>query len=83
MKKVRVLQLNVWTGRIKGALLDFFEKNEFDIICLQEAVWSDNKLLESFAVSVDQIKKQVGLRMNLVPRTGISMHSGPRFSREI
>lgn len=61
MKKVRVLQLNVWTGRIKGALLDFFEKNEFDIICLQEAVWSDNKLLESFAVSVDQIKKASGL----------------------
>lgn len=61
MKKVKVLQLNVWTGRIKGALLDFFEKNEFDIICLQEAVWSDNKLLESFAVSVDQIKKASGL----------------------
>lgn len=61
MKKVKVLQLNVWTGRIKGALLDFFKNNSFDIICLQEAVWSDSGLLESFAASVEQIKEASGL----------------------
>ena len=61
MKKVKVLQLNVWTGRIKGALLDFFENNKFDVICLQEAIWSDNQLLESFAASVEQIKEASGL----------------------
>ena len=60
---MRILQLNVWTGRIKGALLDFFEKNQFDVICLQEAVWSDKKeILEMFCVSVDQIKEASGLK---------------------
>ena len=39
---MKILQLNTWTGRIKGALLEFFRKNDFDVICLQEAVWSDN-----------------------------------------
>lgn len=58
----KILQLNAWTGRIKGALLEFIKNNDFDIICLQEAVWSENSLmLEHFAVSVDQIKAASGL----------------------
>ena len=63
METIRILQLNVWTGRMKGALRRFFEKNQFDVVCLQEAVWCDNReMLESFAVSVDQIKEISGLR---------------------
>ena len=58
---MRVLQLNAWTGRIKGALEEFLQKNDYDVICLQEAVWSDNRLLENFTLTVDQIKKRSGL----------------------
>ena len=29
---MRILQLNVWTGRIKGALLDFLRNNDFFLI---------------------------------------------------
>ncbi|MBR3157221.1 endonuclease/exonuclease/phosphatase family protein [Candidatus Saccharibacteria bacterium] len=54
---MKILQLNAWTGRIKGALGEFLQKNDYDVICLQEAVWSDNKLLENFALTVDQIKE--------------------------
>lgn len=55
---MKILQLNTWTGRIKGALLDYIKNNDFDIICLQESVWSENRdMLEHFAVSVDQIKE--------------------------
>lgn len=61
---MRILQLNVWTGRIKGALLDFFKENDFDVICLQEAVWSDSELLENFCVTVDQIKEASGLEFD-------------------
>lgn len=43
---MKILQLNVWTGRIKGALLDFLRNNDFDIICMQEAVWSNSKQKE-------------------------------------
>lgn len=63
MKEYKILQLNVWTGRIKGALLEFIKKNDFDIICLQEAVWSPNrKALEVFSDSVEQIKECSGLK---------------------
>ncbi len=56
---MKILQLNVWTGRIKGSLLKFFEENDFDVVCLQEAVWGDlpDGVLENFFVTVDQIKK--------------------------
>ena len=62
---MRILQLNAWTGRMKGALKKFFAENEFDVICLQEAVWCDNKLLENFAVTVDQIKELSGLKYDI------------------
>ena len=60
---MRILQLNVWTGRIKGALLDFLRNNDFDVICMQEAVWSNGKQkeLENFFATVDQIKEASGL----------------------
>lgn len=54
---MKILQLNVWTGRIKGALLNFIEQNDFDLICMQEAVWSPKSdMLEVFSDSVEQIK---------------------------
>ena len=56
---MKILQLNVWTGRIKGSLLKFFRENDFDVVCLQEAVWGDlpDGVLENFFVTVDQIKE--------------------------
>ena len=61
---MKILQLNVWTGRIKGALLEFFRENNFDIVCLQEAIWcnKESQMLESFIVTVDQIKKVGGFK---------------------
>ena len=61
---MRILQLNVWTGRIKGALLEFLNSNDFDVICMQEAVWIKDKQkeLENFFVTVDQIKEASGLK---------------------
>ena len=58
MKEYKILQLNVWTGRIKGKLLEFIKDNNFDLICIQEAVWSENEeVLEIFSATVDQIKE--------------------------
>ena len=61
---MRILQLNVWTGRIKGALLEFLNSNDFDVICMQEAVWIKDKQkeLENFFATVDQIKEASGLK---------------------
>ena len=60
---MRILQLNAWTGRIKGGLVDYFTENKFDVICLQEAIWADGRddVLEDFFVTVDQIKEAAGM----------------------
>lgn len=63
MKEYKILQLNAWTGRIKGALLEFIQKNDFDIICLQEAIWADdNETLEIFSATVEKIKEASKLK---------------------
>ena len=61
---MKILQLNVWTGRINGALLDFLRNNDFDVICMQEAVWIKDKQkeLENFFATVDQIKEASELK---------------------
>ena len=59
---MKILQLNIWTGRIKGALLDFLRNNDFDVICLQEAVWSNrDDIIENFSASIRQISEASGL----------------------
>ena len=58
---MKILQLNVWTGRIKGALKDFFKDNDFDVICLQEAVWG-NDLASNLFTTVEQIQELTGLK---------------------
>lgn len=60
---MKVLQLNVWTGRMKGALTRFLRENKFDVICLQEAVWSKEapEFLGHFVDTVDELKKVAGL----------------------
>lgn len=59
---MKILQLNVWTGRIKGALIDFFKTHDFDVVCLQEAVWAgSDERLRNFFATVDQIKEVTGL----------------------
>lgn len=63
---MKILQLNVWTGRIKGTLIDFFKTHDFDVICLQEAVWAgDNERLANFFATVEQIKEASGLKYEL------------------
>ena len=60
---MKILQLNAWTGRVKGSLKEFFENSNFDVVCLQEAIWTDGRdaVLEDFFVSVEQIKELSGM----------------------
>ncbi len=39
---MRILQLNVWMGKIEGNLRRFLEQNDFDIICMQEIMASED-----------------------------------------
>ena len=77
--KVKVLQLNVWTGRLKGALTRFFSEHDYDIICLQEAVWSEeaDAHLGHFVDTVDDLQKASGLPyVEKVSNYGVAMLGG-------
>lgn len=63
--QLKILQLNAWTGRIKGALIDFIKQGDFDVVCLQEAVWGDNITLTNFFATVDEIKEKCGYPYDL------------------
>lgn len=39
---MKILQLNVWMGKVEGNLKRFLENNKFDVICLQEVFSSQD-----------------------------------------
>lgn len=39
---MKILQLNVWMGKVEGELKRFLENNNFDVICMQEVMSSEN-----------------------------------------
>ena len=60
MKKLKILQVNAWGGRIKDGLTNFIAKNNFDIVCMQEAVWSNHDdFLTLFVDTIDKINFQI------------------------
>lgn len=42
---MKILQLNVWMGKIEGNLKRFLEQNQFDVICMQEVMSSPDREL--------------------------------------
>lgn len=66
--KIKILQLNIWNGRLKRNIANFLRENNFDIICLEEAVWSKNnttegrRQIEYYGFSVEQIMELTGLK---------------------
>ena len=62
MNSIKILQLNVWGGRIKDGLSSFITEGNYDVICLQEAVWDKHrtKALNQFMDTIDKIKETAG-----------------------
>lgn len=62
---MKILQLNVWNGRVKGALMDYLAENRFDVICMQEVVWldqDDRGVHSGFFALADELKQVSGLK---------------------
>lgn len=57
---MKILQINGWTGRIKDGLSRFIANGEYDIVCVQEAIWSDscNEYLELYVDTIDKIARE-------------------------
>ena len=63
---------------MKGALTRFLRENEYDIICLQEAVWSENDdFLGYFTDTVEDLKEASGLSYDArVSNYGVDLLGG-------
>lgn len=42
---MKIIQLNIWMGKIEGQLQRFFENTDADVICMQEVINSDDMTL--------------------------------------
>mgnify|MGYP006874796669 CR=1 FL=1 len=60
---MKILQLNVWTGRINGALLDFLRNNDFDYI--KQAFWCSSR------IQIDAHFEGLGLEGGTTPEEAI------------
>lgn len=79
MDNIKILQLNVWGGRIKDGLSSFIAEGNYDLICLQEAVWDKNqtRALDQFMDTVDKIKEKSGFTHEIrSSHFGISILNG-------
>ena len=58
---MKILQLNAWGGRIKNGLSAFIADGGYDVVCLQEAIWSDrDEIMRFFVDTVDMIAEAGG-----------------------
>ena len=79
MKEIKILQINIWGGRIKDGLTSFLSKNDYDIVCMQEAVWSETSddFLRLFIDTIDKIKEEAGYPYNFrSSHCGIKLFDG-------
>lgn len=60
---MKILQLNVWMGKVEGNLRRFLESNEFDVICMQEVFASQSREehLSRLCFDLSRIIKASGL----------------------
>ena len=56
---MKILQQNVWLGKVEGNLRRFLEQSDYDVICLQEVVSSKdaNRHLQGLFFDADKIIK--------------------------
>ena len=55
---MKLIQLNMWGGRLESQLINFFESEQPDIVCLQEAISIEGN--SPFFTSVEDIQEAIG-----------------------
>lgn len=79
MKAIKILQFNVWNGRIKDGLSRFISEGNYDVVCMQEAMWGseDGGFLKQYVDTVDKIMEIGGFDYSLRSSCyGISLLNG-------
>lgn len=76
---MKILQLNVWMGKVEGNLRRFLENNDFDVICMQEVFASNdcNEHLSYLCFDLSRIQTACGLPFHFFsPNWGFDMANG-------
>lgn len=78
---MKILQLNVWMGKVEGNLRRFLENNEFDVICMQEVFASSDREehLSRLCFDLSQIIKVSGLEYSFFSPNWRSRIAGGTF----
>ncbi len=79
MNAFKILQINVWGGRIKDGLARFIADGGYDVVCMQEATWCepDTGFMDLFVDTVDKIKRAGGFSYDLRSSNyGVSLLGG-------
>lgn len=67
---MKILQLNIWGGRLENQILDLLKKERPDIICLQEAISLKLGKNGGFFLTVEAIAEQLGMQLSYAPSVG-------------
>jgi endonuclease/exonuclease/phosphatase family metal-dependent hydrolase len=62
---MKIIQLNVWAGRLQNQLLGFFEKEQADILCLQEAISYDKEDAAVFT-TIENLQSRFNLKYSVI-----------------
>lgn len=78
---MKILQLNVWMGKVEGNLRCFLENNDFDVICMQEVFASQSREqhLSRLCFDLSQIVKASGLEYSFFSPNWSSQIAGGTF----
>jgi len=73
---MKLLQLNVWGGRLESSVLGLLKKEQPDIICLQEAVSVPRGENVGYFGPVETLAKELGMHLSYAPSVGFKfMHT--------
>lgn len=64
---MKLLQLNVWGGRLEKQIFNLIDKEKPDIICLQEAISIGGGSNGGYFLTVEEMKKEFGMNLAYSP----------------
>ena len=79
MNELKILQINVWSGRIRDGLTRYISEGDYDVVCMQEAVWDEKQtgFLDLFIDTVDKIKTSANFEFDFRSKNyGIGLLGG-------
>lgn len=65
---MKIIQINIWYGKLMWPLVDFIREEKPDIVCMQEVISSDVDTY-SLLFTLEEIKKLTGMKNSFMSPT--------------